>query len=429
MIVRVESSFALPLVSVAIAFRAGAAHDPLGKEGLARMAARMIRRGTLGPNGPMTAVQVEEAIDALGGELGAEVGYGWLSIGMEVIERNLDPFADLVASILGGPAFDDTELGKLRREIEGELVEARDNDRGLAGRALRRTLFEGHAYGRRTMGTIASVKAVGRDDIAAFYQRHVCQENAVVAVSGHITEDRGQELARRLLAKLPEGVPSPDPVTEPTRRPGRTLVFVDKPERTQTQMYIGTLGTHPRDPDQMALHVANNVFGGTFTARLMNEVRSKRGWSYGASSRLGMERHRESFSIWTAPAETDAAACLSLELGLLETWIDGGVTDDELAFTQSYLARSHVFDIDTAGKRAHQTIDAEVFGLPEGYHARYVENVKRVTKADADAAVRARISANDLVVAVVGTHATLGKAIEQAIPGLSSTIVVPYDAE
>ena len=161
----------------------------------------------------------------------------------------------------------------------------------------------------------------------------------------------------------------------------------------------------------------------------MREVRSKRGWSYGAGSRLSLDRRREAFTIWTAPAAADAAACLALELELLGTWRDDGVTDEELAFTQSYLARSHVFDIDTASKRAQHKVEAIVLELPAGYHEGYVASVKAVTKATADAAVRNRISPSDLVIAVVGTHAEMGAALEAAIPGLSRSEVVPFDLE
>ena len=425
MIVIVEPSLALPLVAMSVTFRAGSAYDPPGKEGLARLVARMLRRGTT----RLRATEVEDAVDLLGGEFGTEVSCGASFVGSEVIARNVDPFVALAAELLGDPAFDAGELAKLVREALAEIVEARDNDRGLASRALRRTMYAGHPYARRTSGYTTTLGAITRDDVVAFYRRHYVRANAVVCVSGLVTEAEGHALAERLLARIPEGVASPDLVPETPAPSGRTLVFVDKPERSQTQLYVGARGTHARDDDHLALHVANTIFGGTFTARLMREVRSKRGWSYGASSRLGLDRRREAFTMWTAPAAADAAPCLALELELLVAWRDGGVTEDELTFTKSYLARSHVFDIDTASKRAQQKVEAVLLDLPPGYHEGYVAGVKAVTKDEADAAVRRRIAPDDLVIAVVGTHADVGAAIEAAVPGLARAEVVPYDLE
>lgn len=423
----VESSFALPIVAISVAFRAGSTSDPEGKEGLSRITARMLRRG----GGGLSANEIEETIDSLGGELATDVGFCWTSVGMEVIERNVEVFIDRVAAILGEPSFDDAELGRLLREAEGELVESRDNDRLLASRALRRTLFADHPYGRRAGGYAHTLAAITRDDVRAHYARHFNRANAVVAVSGAVTEERAHALAARLLSKLPEGEPTPDPVPEPVRTQGRRLVFVDKPDRTQVQMYIGTLGTLPSDDDHTPLLVANTAFGGTFTARLMHEIRSKKGWSYGAYSRLAVERHRELFTMSTAPAAHQALDCLEKELEMLDALIGQGVTEQEISFVQSYLGRSHVFEIDTAQKRVHQRLDALVFGLPEGYHERYIERIRAVTKPQADAALKNRISRDGLVIAVVGTASQLLPQIEARREALrlTSIEVVPFDIE
>jgi zinc protease len=145
--------------------------------------------------------------------------------------------------------------------------------------------------------------------------------------------------------------------------------------------------------------------------------------------RVGFDRQRDAFTMWTAPKATDAAACLALELDLLHAWLETGVTAAELTFVQQYLIRSHAFEIDTARKRVHQRLESELFSLPEGYHEKYLERVAAVTVESANAAVRARISETDLVIGVVGTHAEIGEAIAKAIPNLASVTVAPYDLE
>jgi hypothetical protein len=133
----------------------------------------------------------------------------------------------------------------------------------------------------------------------------------------------------------------------PERHGKRRLVFVDKPERTQTQILLGEVGSHPRDADHISLHVATTIFGGTFTSRMMKAIRSERGWSYGAYARLPYDKERDAFSMWTFPAAKDAAACITLELELLNAWRDKGISARELAFAKRYLVRSHAFDIYT----------------------------------------------------------------------------------
>jgi zinc protease len=250
-----------------------------------------------------------------------------------------------------------------------------------------------------------------------------------VGLSGDIDEATAKRVAEQLVAAIAAGIAPGDPITEPEPRAGRRLVFVDKPERTQTQILIGALGTSPFDPDHVALGVANAVFGGSFTSRLMREVRSKRGWSYGASARLGVDRHRQSFAMWTFPAAADAAACVRLELELLEAFVDKGITPRELSFIKRYLMRSRAFDVDTAAKRLHQALDVGVLGLPADYHSSYVTKVDAVTCEDASAAVRARIHPNDALVVVVGTADAILGPVRESIPGLLEHEVVAFDED
>lgn len=421
----VETSPALPLVHITVAFRSGGADDPPGKDGLSRITARMLRRGARG----MSSAEIEERIDSLGASLSAEVSSSVVSLHADVISRSLDTFVDLLAKLLAEPSFDDVELGRLLREAEGELVESRDSDRSLVTRHFRRVLFEGHPYGRRLGGKIATLRSIDREDVVGCYQRVFTQGHAVISFSGDVTEERARELSRRLIAGLRENGPEGTEIPEPTMKTGRRLVLVDKPERTQTQILIGTLGSHPKDDDHMPLQVAATVLGGTFTSRLMREVRSKRGWSYGAYARLPYEQRRDAFSMWTFPKATDAAACIALKLELLHAWREKGVSPRELSFVKKFMVRSHAFDVDTPDKRVQLRLDADLLGLPPDYHGRYVEEVKAVDLEAANQSIRNRISEKDLVIAVVGTRSEIGDAVAKAIPDLDEVIVVPFDSE
>jgi zinc protease len=421
----VEESRSLPLVSIAIALRSGAASDPPGKEGLTRVMVRMLRRGCRG----MTSHQFEETVDALGAEISADVSSSVITLHADVISRSLDRLVDLLAAMMAEPTFDDVEIGKLLRETQGEIVEARDNDRSLATRHFRRVVFENHPYGRRVGGTIPSVLGLTQADVRAHHARHFARGNVAIAFAGDVSEARAGELAERLLAALPDAPTPAAALASPERHGKRRLVFVDKPERTQTQILLGEVGSHPRDDDHIALHVATTIFGGTFTSRMMRAIRSDRGWSYGAYARLPYDKQRDAFSMWTFPAAKDAAACIALELELLQAWREKGISARELAFVKRYLVRSHAFDIDTPQKRVHQRLDVDLFDLPSDYHSKYVDHVQAITLDQANEATRRRISTDDLVVSVVGTHAEIGEAVAGAVPGLAKVEVVAYDAE
>lgn len=423
-LVLLEPSHDVPLISIVVSLRCGAAAEPPEKAGLARIAMRMLRRGCEG----LGSEQIDFKIDALGAEMGVDTSASTVAIHSQVIARSSGAFVDLLGRMLESPTFADSELDHLKRESIAEIVEARDSDRTIAHKAMQRTLFEGHPYGRNAGGTIRTIEAISREDVVAFYRRHVVRANIVVGLAGDVTAEAAPGLARRLVGGLPAGAATPDAVPEPTIRPGRRLVVVDKPERTQTQMLAGTLGTSPHDDDHVPFVVANAAFGGTFTSRLMREIRSKRGWSYGASSRASIDRRRQAWILWTFPAARDAAPCLQLTLELLDKWVSRGVSPSEVRFISRYLVRSHAFDVDTAVKRLHQALDVELLALPADYFSSWVDRVRAVTPALASAAVEKRIHPENLLSVVVGTAEQIFDPL-RALPGIGDASVVPFDVE
>jgi zinc protease len=423
--VLVETSHDLPLVSFSIATNAGSLQDPVGLEGLTRLSGRLMRR-TGGGRNPQ---EIDTQIDSLGGSFSVEVSPSAAIFQGTVIRRSLEPFLALVADVLGRPGLDAEELGRLERETEAELVETLDDDRSLARRWFRKAMFDGHGYGRPVSGTSESLRRVTQSDVQASAKRLATRSGLYFAFSGDIEGDEARRVAARLLDSAPDGGQVPDTLADPVMKPQRRLVLVDKPERTQTQILIGGLGTHPKDADHTALSVGNTIFGGTFTARMTQEVRSKRGWSYGAYSSLPIDRRRQAFSMWTFPKAEDAGPCIALQLEMLHALRERGVTKKELGWAKRYLTRSHAFALDTPAKRVGLALDSKLYDLPENYYESYLERVRAVTLDEVNQALSARLPEKDLLVVVVGTAADIRSSIESAIPDLAETEVVRFDLE
>lgn len=418
-----EYSPELPLVNVSLSLRVGSELDPPGKEGLSEVLMRLMRRNAAGRD----ADENDRLVDRLGASLGADVAASTMGFHGTVISRSYSEFVRLLRDTLGEPSFQAEEFERLKREIHSELVESLDNDRTLARRWFRKKMFAGHPYGRPVSGTPQSLDGLELADAQALYEQALVQENLICAFAGEVNPDQAQASAEQIGASLRPGRQSSTTTESPAMPDGRRLVIVDKPDRSQTQILVGCLGTHPKDEDHTALHVANTIFGGTFTARLTQEVRAKRGWSYGAYSSLPFDRCRHAFSMWTFPKASDAAQCLKLELDLLEQWVKDGISKKELAWAKRYLVRSHAFALDTAAKRVSLKLDAELYQLPTGYYQDYEHRVQAVTLEQANDAIKARISADNLLITIVGTASEIQAPVEAVIDRLSGSETVAFD--
>lgn len=412
----------LPLVHLGVNLRTGSALDPIGLEGMTRLLMRVLRMGTT----QLRAHQVEERIDALGAHLSISVGHSYVHVAATVLAHSVAPFVELLAELLLRPALRERDLALARREIVAELSSLSDDDRALCARHFRRHALPDHPFGRSPTGNVRSVKSVTARQLRAHHRRLMVSGNVLFSAAGDFDPRELGALMTRCFGGLKRGRPPPMRLSAPRIPRGRRILIVDKPERTQTQILIGTLGSHPRDLDYVPLAVANTAFGGLFTARLTHEVRSKRGWSYGASSSLGQEQQRELWSMWTFPAATDAVDCVRLQLELYEQWVRDGLTAEELDTARSYLVKSHAFEVDTAQKRVEQRVETRIFKLPADFNDGFSRAASKVTRAAARRAVQRHLSTRDVAICLVATARDVLPGL-QALPGVDSVQVVPFD--
>jgi len=422
MSVFVESSDVLPLVDVEVALPVGSLQDPAGREGLAQLTGHLMRRGPRG----LSQERFEDRLASLGARLSVQVSMRSTRIRATVLRRHLEPLLDLVADVVWQPALRASDFSKLKRQAQAALTARLDDDEALGAVCFRNALFGEHPFGRTLSGHADSLARIGIPQVADFYTRNIAKGPFVIGIAGDVTEDEAHKLVASQFPRSRHGRRKGSDVPPTRARRGRHVVIVDKPERTQTQLFIGTLGARTHDRDLFPLVVSNTAFGGTFSGPLMQEVRAVRGWSYGAYSRLLHSTQRDAWYMWTAPAADYSAECAVLQLDLLERWVDGGVNKGQLSFAQRYLINSHCFDRDTPSKRLEARLDVELLGIPRSYIAKHDQLVARVTKQQANDAVRARISTRDLTVVVVATATEVAGSFER-LPGVKSLEVVPFD--
>ena len=416
-LVIVEASPDTPLVWFDVAVRGGAAADPRGVEGLHRHAALLARRGA----GTRDRQQLDETLDSLGAMIDVGVSRDAVTISGLALSRHLDAVIDLCADILGEPKFATDEHARLLRETPQVLDEIRDDDSALATRWFDWLCCPGHPYGRTSLGTETSLEQIERNLAADLWKREVVANNLVIGLAGDIDERAAAKIVTRLTERIPAGARAATHVDdigdEAESRRGRRLIVVDKPERTQAQLRIGHLALRYGHPDTAALAIAEAVFGGMFSSRLMQEIRVKRGWSYGAGCALRRSRLPHWFEIWTAAAIDVAGPCVQLTLDLLADYAANGPTDDEVDFARSYLVGAMPFHVATARQRMQLAVRDAVFELPDGYTAKLPEALAQLTAADVRAACKRHLRPEDAVTVAVTTAEDAQAALSSANAG------------
>lgn len=420
----VEEQHDLPLIWVQVVVRTGPAADPIGKEGLTRHAFELLRRGAGGRN----RADIDAAFDALGATLELVPGYDSIGYAFTCLPRNLEAALALVGDVLAKPALDRDEHERLRREELATLDDLRDDDSALCTRFADRMMLPGHPYGRSALGTERSLTSLTLDDVTGWIARNVVADNLLVGFAGAIAAERAIGLARAAFAEVPER-PAPAPLVYSSLMLGsaRRTFIVDKPERSQSQVIVGHAAPPPSHEAFLALHVAATAFGGSFTSRLMQEVRVKRGWSYGSSFGAVRARGGHSFRMRVAPAAEQTADTLELILGLWEEATANGFSDDEMQHAKQYLEGGWAFDMETAGARLEQRIGVILLDLPEHAVTELPARLAGISTAQVNAAIR-QFWHPEAAVTILTASADEQLDTLAHLP-LGALKVVPYDVD
>ncbi|WP_264050332.1 M16 family metallopeptidase [Methylobacterium flocculans] len=367
----------VPLIALAFTFEGGAAQDPDGKAGVAQMLARLLDEGA----GDLSSDAFQERLASRAIELSFHAGADALGGSLKMLVKHADEAIDLLALALAKPRLDPDAIERVRAQTLAGLRYQQNDPGVMASRRFFAEAYAGHPYARPSSGTAESIAAITRDDLVAMHRRIIGRGAVKVAAVGAIDAARLAEALDRAFGKLDLAEPlAAVPQTRVQNLGQRHVVDLDVP---QSVIRFGMNGVPWRDPDFIPAYVLNHILGGgSFTSRLFQEVREKRGLAYSVGTSL--VSHRAASMTWgyTATKNERVGEALSVigeEIGRL---ITEGPSDEELQKAKDYLTGSYALGFDTSTKIAHQLVQIAFEGLGMDYIARRNDLVANVTQAD-----------------------------------------------
>lgn len=323
----------LPLVSAEVLIRRGAASDPKGLAGLTAFTADLLPQGTT----RRSATEIAEAIEALGGAIGSSAGYDSSTVTLTVLADQLPKALPILADVARHPAFAQDEIDRLRQQDLDAITVGRKEPGALARMAIPAAVFGAGPYGHPADGTEASLKRIDRAAIVRQYQALYRPDDAVLVLTGDITPEQGFALAEQAFGDWRK--PAAPLASAPTQvqPPPPRVVVIDLPGTGQAAVALAAPSIRRKTPDYYAASTASAVLGGGYSARLNEEVRVKRGLSYGAGAALDARRDA---GLFTASAQTknqSADEVAGLMLHLETTLASAPLPPEELAARKASL--------------------------------------------------------------------------------------------
>ena len=390
---------AVPLIAIDFAFSGGAAQDPAGKAGTAYLAASTLNDGV----GEFDSKTFHERLERKAIELNFSADRDALRGSLRTLSENRDEaFEDLRLSLTAA-RFDANDVELNRAQILSALRRATTSPSDIANQRWWEIAFAGHPYSRPANGTLESMPNITVADVKTYAHRVLARDNLKIAVVGDIDAATVKTMLDRVFGTLPAKADlTPVANAVPQGLDRRTVINLDVP---QAVIEFGGAGIGRKDPDFMAAYIVNHILGGgSFSSRLYQEVREKRGLAYGISDSLLWYDHTALFLGSTATRADRTGETLDLVQKEIRRLGEDGPTADELAKAKAYLNSSFALNLDTSSKIASLLVQLQRDDLGIDYIARRPAMIESVTLDDAQRVAK-RLLNGGLLVTVVGKPA------------------------
>jgi zinc protease len=392
----------LPIVTLELSFRGGAATDPAGKSGLAAMTTALLDEGA----GTLDSQEFQGREEDLASAVHFSAGQDYVTGSLSTIRDNMPAAFELLRLALNEPRFDDEAVARIRSELVAETARRLENPNAIAGRVWWRNAFPGHPYARPTDGTASDLKAITVADLRQFVRRRLARDVLKIGIVGDITPDALKPLLDRTFGALPEKV-APVSLPEASAQNGGVLLLAKK-AIPQSVAVFGEPGIKRDDPDWYAATIDNYILGGGgFGSRLMREIREKRGLAYGVNTYLVPQLLSGVIYGSVATQNDRVAESIALIRQEWQRMRDDGPSAQELADAKTYLTGSFALQFDSTGHIAGILLQLQQDTLGIDYLERRNALINGVTLDDAKRVAKRLYDPAALAFAVVGTPAKL----------------------
>lgn len=388
----------VPMLDVSLAFAAGSAYDG-PHYGLSSLTCNMINQGSLGQE----AIAIANALTELGAQLDAHTSRDMVVFNLRTLtqENTLEKANAIFSKIINHPDFPDEAFEREKNQLLMHLKQTQESPADIANLNFFQTLYKDHPYAHSVNGTLETIQKLHKNQVVDFYKQYYVAHNAVLVLVGAIDPSKAHQLAEQLTQELPKGklaslIP---PAMQVAHAEQKIIPFPS----SQTMLRLGQIGIDHHNPNYFPLLVGNYIFGGDpLDSRLGEEVREKRGLTYGVDSQFVPMPGEGPFLISLATKNNNASTALKITQNTLAHFIQEGPNQEELIAAKRYLIGSFPLSLDSNRTIADLLLRMAFYHLPDDFLNTYVDRIQAVSLEAVKQAFKQQVDLDKLVLIRVG---------------------------
>jgi len=423
MVIFLQEDHELPLIDGSVRIRGGSVNEPASKTGLVDIYSEVWRTGG---TKSQTGDQLDDFLEVRAAKVETGGGPDSTTISFSCLKADLDDVFKAFVDVLENPEFRADKIDIAQKE-EGDGISRRNDEVGEIAQRESVKLAYGADNPYARVPEYSTVAAITRQDLIDWHGRYVHPNNMILGISGDFDSAAMEARLRKAFDAWPKGPALPkNDVHYAPAKPGYYLV--PKDDVNQSSIHMVGLGTTRDNPDYYAINVFNETFGGGFSSRLFNDIRTKRGLAYGVSGSIGSNFGHPGIlqvSIGTKSGTTIEAIQAADED--IDDLAKHPITDDEIQHAKDSILNAFIFRLDSPDKILSERITYEYYGYPPDWLDKYQAEIKKVTAADVNRVAAKYLHKDQLAVLVVGNTKDFDKPLSTlgAVKEVDITIPPP----
>ena len=397
MVIFLQADHELPMIDGTIRIRGGRRDEPAGKTGLSAIYSETWRTGGTKSR---TGDELDDFLETRAAQVETSSGTDSTFLSWSSPKEVFDPVFAVVVDLLENPEFRQEKITLARNQLKSAIARRNDDINAIAQRESTKLAYGADSPYART-AEYATIAAVTRDDLVEWHKRTVAPNNVILGIVGDFDPAQMENKLRAAFGTLPQGTRLQ---TAPIAfHPAQGLFLIEKNDVNQSDISMVGLGIERRNPDYYAVEVFNQLFGGSFTSRLVANIRTKLGLAYSIGGGIGAAYdHPGIFRIALGTKSDSTAAALEALNQQLANISKGGIKESELRTAKDAILNSFVFAFDSKEKVLAERMAYEFYGYPEDFLERYRAGIEKVTVAQVNEVATKYVHPEGMAVLVVG---------------------------
>ena len=411
MVIFLQEDHELPLIDGSARIRGGSRNEPAGKIGLVDLYSEVWRTGGTKTE---TGDQLDDYLEVRAAKVETDGGPDSTSISLSCLKADFDDVFKVLVDLLQNPEFRADKLDLAQKEAGDGISRRNDDVGGIAARESTKLAYGAdNPYAREP--EYATVDAVTRQDLIDWHKTYVHPNSIILAVSGDFDSAAMEAKLRAAFASWPKGPTArkDEPKSEIQYHPAKAGYYlIPKEDVNQSNIHMVALGTTRNNPDYYAIAVFNEAFGGGFSSRLFNDIRTKRGLAYHVGGGIGTNFGHPGILQFVMGTKSQSTI---ESIQALDEDIDNlakqPITDEEIKHAKDAILNAFIFRLDSPDKVLAERVTYEFYGYPADWLDKYPAEIEKVTAADVNRVAAKYVHRDQLAVLVVGNTKEFDKPL------------------